>query len=803
MKKTVFFLLTAAFILITGCVNDTKKRDDATLEKLIVKTMNGTEIELNQKFSPEITSYSAVVEADINKVKIIAESNNEKAKIYGAGEVDFGVIEKVVNVNVEAENGETKEYKITLSRNSTTAYTDNSKYYNYTRSTFPFGGGVDSPIDYTRSNIFVDLVRTAATPGLPQTPWLGDVKVDNEGWPLEDFGVILMRDQFNIENKGVYKVSFDCTTIPAIKTEASTGIISNVKRDSITGKITCDLTLEKDEIQMLLSFRNTNGGVRNLKVLRPGYTEKQTFTKEYLDHMDRYSTIRTMDFTLTNGSMQEKWSDRKKPTDGLPKKGRNINGASWEHCVELANTVKADLWINVPYLADKEYIRNLAILIKKQLSPELNLYFEYSNENWNYMFDQTTWLLNKSKEEPYHSKLAYDGETNQYYIQNRLVGEKLKECIDIFSDVWGKDEINKRVRPVLAAQIAWGETYGEPLKYLQHTYGDVKNYIYGVAGAPYFNMGDIQTDEGVTVDQILTEFEKSIDVTASWLETLRGYAQEYGVKMLAYEGGSDTFGDGSLAAKEAVQHDPRLKALIIKYIENWYYYGGDVFCWYVAGATSWSGKYGAWGLINTQGDDTGPKIEAVDAVIAGGMAKYAGGQIPTDNPKMDISGNVTKIDFENLPETGFNVNLGNMITVNGYNFGGTSGLCAMKSYDWAPTSYKTMVLQTMSWGSVMSIKKSDGAPFSLKSITLLRPCNIEQAASVKIKVYMHTRGMAEAVVNLPAESGREGVVYKFPSEWAQIGMKEIRLEFMELPDAMGANRFGAVDDLEIYDTVIK
>ena len=37
---------------------------------------------------------------------------------------------------------------------------------------------------------------------------------------------------------------------------------------------------------------------------------------------------------------------------------------------------KADLWINIPHMADKDYIRSLAKLIKNQLNPELNVYVE-------------------------------------------------------------------------------------------------------------------------------------------------------------------------------------------------------------------------------------------------------------------------------------------------------------------------------------------------------------------------------------------------------------------------------------------
>lgn len=683
-------------------------------------------------------------------------------------------------------------------------YVDNSSKYSYTRATFPLGGNIFHPADWSRANIFTDLIKQVEFFGTADQPWVKGIKTDENSWPLEDFGVILFRDPYSIGNVGTYKISFYCSGIPDITTNASDGIISNVKRDEATGKVTADLTTETKQDQLFLSFRNTNGGVRNLKVIRPGYSENETFTKEFLDHIDRFSMIRTMETVLTNNSEETKWSERQKPTDGAyaEKKRR---GVAWEYCIELANTTKADLWINIPHMADKDYIRSLAKLIKNQLKPELNVYVEYSNEVWNWMFTQSHWALETAGKPEYFSKLSYDGQTNPGYLHYRFIGEKIKECSDIFGEVFGKDEINKRVRPILCGQIVYGITFEEPLKYLNDTYGDPSKYIYAIGGAPYFNMGEeMLQKESVTVDEIISGFTDNIDdVVPVMVENMKNFAVQYNLKMVCYEGGADTYGpgSGSLKEKEASKKDPRIKDIIIKYLENWYYEGGDIFCWYAAGPSAWDSQYGSFGLINIPGQDVGPKVEAIDAVIAGGMDKYAGGQLPTDNPKMDPNGETTVIDFENLTDTGTGYSLGWNITEGNYNFTSNSQFCALKDLGNWTESYPSIVLHGYSWGTVMKITRPDKKPFSPKEIRVLRPYNTDQASKVKITGYMHTRASMTLTVELPFESGRNGVLYKFPAEWTGVGMKEIKLEFID--GVSGEIRFGAIDDIVMYETVVQ
>ena len=62
------------------------------------------------------------------------------------------------------------------------------------------------------------------------------------------------------------------------------------------------------------------------------------------------------------------------------------NGVPYEAQIQLSNELKEDLWINVPHLADDDYVRNLAQLVQQRLTPGLRVWVEYSNEVWNGTF---------------------------------------------------------------------------------------------------------------------------------------------------------------------------------------------------------------------------------------------------------------------------------------------------------------------------------------------------------------------------------------------------------------------------------
>lgn len=114
------------------------------------------------------------------------------------------------------------------------------------------------------------------------------------------------------------------------------------------------------------------------------------FDPDYLAVLEPARLIRFMDWQATNNSTIATWSDRKR------RGGLERTGVAIEDMVELCNQTGCDGWFNVPHLADPDFITRMATYIRDTLDPTLKAYFEYSNENWNFSFQQVSWSLERS-----------------------------------------------------------------------------------------------------------------------------------------------------------------------------------------------------------------------------------------------------------------------------------------------------------------------------------------------------------------------------------------------------------------------
>lgn len=500
--------------------------------------------------------------------------------------------------------------------------------------TVPLGCGLEGIADWSRSNAFVDLMKQARAFGTADQPWNPPVPLDAKGWPADDFGVVLASWGDMKATGGVYKISFVCATTPQIQLTASPGTISNIKRNATSGVVTADLTYPEGGTQLMLSFRQTKGGVRNLRVLRPGYTSADVFTKPFLEHLKRFQTLRFMDWASTNGSVITSWSQRAIPASPSYAATSTPGSVPWEVCIDLCNLLQKDAWINVPHMADDAYVKQLALLFKKRLSPSLHLYVEYSNEVWNWGFAQANWNLATAKAEVAagNSILNFDNVNNDGVWAARRIAKRIKEI----SDTFRKTYVNlDTVRPVLATQIAWpGLWLVEGLNFINNVYGSPNKFLYAAAGAPYFNLGDANTNNALSVDDVLKALTASVNAmkTDQSMEDCATLSRYFNVKFVAYEGGPDTFGDKSIAVKRLASLDPRIRPLCAKYLQIWYGYGFDLFNWFVAGATDYNTPYGTWGLTNDMTNQTAPKILAIDDALAGAT--------PALNQGRPIPGNV-------------------------------------------------------------------------------------------------------------------------------------------------------------------
>ncbi len=501
-------------------------------------------------------------------------------------------------------------------------------------------GGVN---DYAVESFFVDAMKQARHWGSPSTPWDEAAQVDAQGWPTQDAGVVVLccvaDGGGNTELSGIYSLSF--RGIATVSFVAYAGTVSNMEYNAATNTSTATLTLADSGsgTSLMLAFTNTQrtaaspvgSGVTNVTAIRPNVapngktwwtTTGQVFTTPFLALLQPFSTLRFMDFIATNGSAVKNWGQRTTPQSATQ---QSPNGAAWEYVILLANTLHKDIWINIPSAADDDYVNRLAALMHSTLDPSLHIWTEYSNEVWNYSFEQFFYNLDKAEQEvkaDRQSPLAlhcHDRKNCRYAWAARRVGLRALQIGQQFNTVYGAG--NTVVRPVYATQL--GQTYYVSLVMgmITEAFGDPAKYLYALAQAPYW-AGD-NTIDGLTTHQELVNAAANMATLPVPERAFAAWATDYGLKSVTYEGGPGMSGTPSLTAKIAANVAPAMGKLVDKSLhmgaandESLYMYYND------AGAY---GQFGMWGLTQNVFDLTTPKLGGIVSAMAAGSQKLATG----------------------------------------------------------------------------------------------------------------------------------------------------------------------------------
>ena len=528
------------------------------------------------------------------------------------------------------------------------------------------GANIGGLSDYDGKLPYVNLIRQARSWGSPDKPWDGTATFDPvTGWPTEDFGIVLADASFDLGGaylfyaKGNAEVSIDLDSV---------GYVSNKTYDASTNTMTAIINIEQGAPQVLIAVRNTSGpGLQDIAILQPGYnlTAKSNFTNLLLVHLSRFSIIRFMDWTGTNGNPEVNWNETT-PVD-WPQYTARRN--PWATIPAVANAIgkPVDIWINIPIGATDDYIQHVARVMFSDLNPSNNIYVEYSNEVWNYAFPQAhtnVALANDSvlnHGDPYH--FNYDNCSNVWYWAIRRTAYQLTHIAEIFKTVFGAENVGpwKRVRPILAEQVGWPFVMMLAVDYLNAVYGPPAGYIHGLAGAPYFNLGQYGTWSNLTTEQVLDAFSMNIQAMSpeqGWsgnenLAVFAVYAAWYKLPVYGYEGGPDTAdgcGQCSLKAKINATRDPRMADICLTYLNAWHRFGFQELNWFTAGAGQ-IGQYGSWAVLEDMRQETlidttkmfnatspvaqlprpAPKLKAIDEFRQGSVEFNFGIPIPSSN----------------------------------------------------------------------------------------------------------------------------------------------------------------------------
>ncbi|MEY3240208.1 MAG: hypothetical protein RIR11_1646 [Bacteroidota bacterium] len=334
--------------------------------------------------------------------------------------------------------------------------------------------------------------------------------------------------------------------------------------------------------------------VRNIRVVELSNIDtylSQPFRQGFLDKCAEFNTLRFMDWVHTNGSKQEQWGNRTRPTY-YSQAESPYGGAAFEYIIAMANQLDKNIWICIPHKADDNYITQMATLFRDQLKPGISVYIEYSNEVWNWIFPQANWV-------------ADNGAQNISYP--RRYTERATHAFDIWMSVWGTQ--NTRLKRVLGTQNGYDWITEEILAQADQTKYDYISPSWYV-GLNHSNTGNPNLQAlgaAATPEDVLENANNTfLDFYPRW-EMVYKTAKLYGKKVVNYEGGQH-FTDFSVPPYIQAMYDaqvhPGMYALYDRMLDSLRILGSELPLAFVL-VGPWQSIYGSWGHIFSD-DDAAP-----------------------------------------------------------------------------------------------------------------------------------------------------------------------------------------------------
>lgn len=454
----------------------------------------------------------------------------------------------------------------------------------------------------------------------------GGITLDAQGWPTTDAGVIVWSGYTH--RAGVYKLKFDGQANVSFEWTSAGTSVSNKIYDIATNTTTADINIAPGCNSLRLKFTATNGGVRNVKLMRPiadgsstAHSFSETFDRKMVDLLKQFDVIRYMDFQNTNENPQSSWSDRVLPGGRQNVKQFNAylnktkpGGCAWEYVTMLSNETGTSPWINIPHLADDDYVTQLAGLFKNgsngypALNPNLNLYIEYSNELWNTGsgFSQTNQLADLA-ESLVRGNINHPINFDQLCVTNdsttvaakrwtlfsRYVGFRSAQISQLVRSVMGDTQMMSRVKPVLCWQVSktalnnWGS---QELNFVDKYFSAVRvnnpvphrvNYFYWGGGSA----GYYAPETTATISDVWNSKDMNVTTWTPAVQFASALTSAFGLKLVFYEGGpsfgSATGANGFITVGATAWNAPEMKNEIIEHHTAFTAGGGKIFNHYV------------------------------------------------------------------------------------------------------------------------------------------------------------------------------------------------------------------------------
>ena len=485
------------------------------------------------------------------------------------------------------------------------------------------------------------------------------VAVDSQGW-LTDLPVL------NGQPQTVYANIFYTKVMPAgdyIVEWTGEGTLSTYSEMEPLGgnkfRIKFEGSSETQENGITLFIESTdpndNGNyIRDIKVYNERHSDLialgENFDPNWFQAIDDFRVLRTHDWQGTNYSQvtDPTLNDFTSDQAFWVREGR---GMPIELLVEVANEARSDLWINIPHGATDAYMLEVAQYVKDNLTADLRLYVEYTNEYWSDGFDQHQYLIDKGQAQfgsaPFANAQAY--------------GARASQMTQIFKQVFGSEQ--PRLIPVVTLDDT-ALTTAEALTMLTTPAYVAQGGLSPLdAGIKFLGTDGYLTwfNTDPAVDQMVDEWMAQPDggfgsardflldqlsgsLLPNW-QAGRALADQYGLSFGVYEGGALLL-NGSYTApgaarftefNERFQLSQEMREVYEAELAAWQSAGSGPFAWY-SDAGRW-GPWGDYGLWNAPDFIPELRTEAIIEANANIAAWWSGDNRPAsafENGKYDI-----------------------------------------------------------------------------------------------------------------------------------------------------------------------
>lgn len=503
------------------------------------------------------------------------------------------------------------------------------------------------------------ITRTMSEGGPWSTDQIGELELDDDGYPLEmpfrpastrlpEFVFTILP---NTLKPGRYVLLHDGEG--EFWASGATRIVN-----AMPGRVELSMQHRGGEVYEMIGIRRSRRGnhVRNIRIVALEYEhvdlDRNPFRPEVIEFCAPWHCLRFMLWQQTNDSIEQTWAARKRRTfytqcgatgdvfglfgAPLPDWQRKwSSGVAIELCLQLANLTQTDCWLCVPHLADDQYISEMAKLVKATLDPSLKVYVEFSNELWNWQFQQAQWMLRSevagdlvvasggappwkdgSRPNQFRNGMVAAGAGEGTGHPERI-GALFRRCFKIWEDVFSGDD-RSRLVTVCAVQAGWPDTVDRTLNWVMRNGG-----CDALSPAGYFGPDEKiyakweAAGASLTANDVIDDLKTIIAKERSRLEVNMAFAKSAGIRYVVYEGGQHVQPLNQAekpynAALGDAQKHPGMYDLYQENLQQLADAGCDLFCAFTSVGLQGT-RWGSWGHLERYGQDPAemPKFRAL------------------------------------------------------------------------------------------------------------------------------------------------------------------------------------------------